>query len=116
MRAIADAAGVSVGNAYHYFRSKDHLVQEFYAQIQAAHRERAVEALTSTAFADRLRGVLHAGIAVMAPYHGFAGSFVRVAIDPASPSSPFSPESEAARQAAVGLFRDVVEGSDATID
>src|SRR5690348_12745885 len=39
MRAIAQAAGLSVGNAYYYFPSKDHLVQEFYTQVQDAHHE-----------------------------------------------------------------------------
>ncbi|MGC9671578.1 TetR family transcriptional regulator [Planosporangium sp. 12N6] len=116
MRAIADAAGVSVGNAYYYFRSKDHLVQQFYADIQAAHRARAADALTATTLADRLRATLHAGVAVMAPYHAFAGSFVRVAIDPGSPSSPFSPESHAARQATIGLFREVVDGARPAVD
>ncbi|WP_368861188.1 TetR family transcriptional regulator [Frankia sp. AgB32] len=112
MRDIARTAGVSVGNAYHYFGSKEELVQEFYAAIQAGHRQRAAEVLTSRDFTDRFRGVLHAGVDEMAPYHAFAGSFIKVAILPSSPSSPFSAESTAARAAAVGLFRDVVEGSD----
>ncbi|MFC0531265.1 TetR/AcrR family transcriptional regulator [Phytohabitans kaempferiae] len=116
MRAIADAAGLSVSNAYYYFRSKDHLVQEFYAQIQRQHREEAAEALRQKGFVDRLRGVLHAGITVMAPYHDFAGSFIGVAINPRSPSSPFSTESAVAREAAVGLFREVVEGSKPAVD
>ncbi|MDQ7909502.1 TetR family transcriptional regulator [Phytohabitans sp. ZYX-F-186] len=116
MRAIADAAGLSVSNAYYYFRSKDHLVQEFYADIQHRHREEAAEALSRTGFVDRLRGVLHAGVTVMAPYHGFAGSFVGVAINPRSPSSPFSDASAAAREAAIGLFRDVVEGAKPAVD
>jgi len=30
MRMIAKAAGVSLGNSYYYFPSKDHLVQSFY--------------------------------------------------------------------------------------
>src|SRR5579859_3770060 len=34
MRAIADEAGVAVGNAYYYFGSKEHLVQEFYTRLQ----------------------------------------------------------------------------------
>ena len=29
MRGIAQAAGVSVGNAYYYFDSKEHLIQEY---------------------------------------------------------------------------------------
>lgn len=116
MRAIADAAGVSVSNAYYYFRSKDQLLQEFYAEIQRRHREESAEALGRTGLGDRLRGVLHAGVTVMSPYHDFAGSFLGVAINPRSPSSPFSVESAAAREAAIALFRDVVEGSKPAVD
>ncbi|WP_311445863.1 TetR/AcrR family transcriptional regulator [Frankia nepalensis] len=113
MRQVAEAAGVSLGNAYYYFGSKEELVQEFYAAIQVGHRHRAADALRSRDLVDRLRGVLHAGIDEMAPYHSFAGSFIKVAISPASASSPFSPESAVARQAAIGLFREVLAGSDA---
>ncbi|ONH62656.1 TetR family transcriptional regulator [Frankia sp. CcI49] len=110
MRGIAQAAGVSLGNAYYYFGSKEQLVQELYAVIQAGHRQRAAEALQARDLSGRLRGVLHAGIDEMTPYHAFAGSFIRVAISPDSTSSPFSADSAAAREAAIGLFREVVDG------
>jgi AcrR family transcriptional regulator len=45
MRAVAAAAGVSVGNAYYYFASKEHLVQAFYDRTQAEHRAAAAKAL-----------------------------------------------------------------------
>jgi AcrR family transcriptional regulator len=112
MRDIARAAGVSLGNAYYYFGSKERLVQEFYATIQAGHRQRSTGALRSRGFTDRLRGVLHAGVDEMTPYHSFAGSFIKVAISPTSASSPFSSESATARDTAVGLFRQVLDGSD----
>lgn len=111
MRAIAQAAGVSLGIAYYHFGSKEQLVQEFYAEIQVGHRRRAAAALRSRDFVSRLRGVLHAGIDEVTPYHDFAGSFIKVAIAPSSAASPFSAESSAARDTAIGLFREVVEGS-----
>src|SRR2546423_1816435 len=59
MRAIAREAGVSVGNAYYYFDSKEHLVQGFYDRVQALHREAAAHVLaTERDFGARLRGTL----------------------------------------------------------
>ena len=117
MRAIAQAAGLSVGNAYYYFPSKDHLVQEFYEQIQADHRAASTPALaTKTDFADRLHAVLTSLVDAMAPYHGFAAKFFGIAADPSSPSSPFSDESSAAREMGLALNRELVAGSDLKID
>ncbi|WP_309221974.1 MULTISPECIES: TetR/AcrR family transcriptional regulator [Aeromicrobium] len=113
MRAIADRAGVSIGNAYYYFSSKEHLIQAYYDQINVEHAAAATEALTgTTTFDERLTGVLMAWIDVAEPYHEFAGKFFKTAAEPTSPLSPFSKDSEATRLASIGLFRDVVEGSD----
>lgn len=116
MRAIAAEAGVSVGNAYYYFGSKEHLVQAFYDQLQVEHAEAAAEVLADErAFAARLEGVLLAWLDVAAPHHEFAGQFFRNAADPTSPLSPFSEESSAARDASVAIFATLVEGSDAKL-
>ncbi len=37
MRAVAERAGVSVGNAYYYFDSKEHLIQGFYDRVSVEH-------------------------------------------------------------------------------
>jgi AcrR family transcriptional regulator len=117
MRAIAKEAGVAVGNAYYYFDSKEHQIQGFYDRSQAEVRARADEILArETDFAARLRGVLHAGIDVNASYHSFAATFFKTAAEPTSPLSPFSRESSPAREAAIAVFRDVVDGSSAKLD
>jgi AcrR family transcriptional regulator len=113
MRAIASEAGVSLGNAYYYFGSKEHLVQAFYDQMQEQHAEAAAVVLArEKAFAPRLEGVLLAWLDVAEPSHEFAGQFFKNAADPASPLSPFSPESAPARDASIALFADLVEGAD----
>ena len=45
MRAIAQKAGVSLGNAYHYFGSKDQLIQTFYHHLQEDHLRASLPAL-----------------------------------------------------------------------
>ena len=114
MRSIAKEAGVSVGNAYYYFGSKEHLIQAFYDQLQVEHAEAAERILSrDSRFEQRLLGVLHAWLDVAAPHHEFAGQFFRNAADPHSPLSPFSPESAPARDASIALFTRLVEDSDA---
>ncbi|MBB6407069.1 TetR family transcriptional regulator [Arthrobacter sp. AZCC_0090] len=112
MRAIAEGAGVSVGNAYYYFASKDELVQELYLQVQAEHAVRAQQATDGIHdLSGRLKAVLHAGLDVMAPYHQFGADFIATAIRPTSPVNPFSEGSTAAREASLAIFRAAVDGS-----
>src|SRR4051794_5870458 len=67
MRSIAGAAGVSLGNAYYYFGSKEHLVQAFYDQLQVEHAAAAEQVLArDSRFDQRLLGVLHAWLDVAA--------------------------------------------------
>jgi AcrR family transcriptional regulator len=117
MRAIAREAGVSTGNAYYYFGSKEELIREFYAGNQAEHEAASRPVLArESRFAARLRGTLRAQIDVMSPYHAFAAKFFKHAAEPTNPLSPFSAESSAVRDASIGLYREVVEGSADRID
>ncbi|MEO7270071.1 MAG: TetR family transcriptional regulator [Knoellia sp.] len=116
MRAVAERAGVSVGNAYYWFASKEHLVQAFYDRIQVDHAAASATALSRRrTFASRYEAVLLAWVDVAEPFHEFAGAFFRVAAEPTSPLSPFSAESRPAREAAIALQARVVEDSSATI-
>ncbi|MGW1502654.1 TetR family transcriptional regulator [Streptomyces mirabilis] len=116
MRAIAQEAGVSVGNAYYYFAGKEHLIQGFYDRIGAEHqtairpvleREKDLEA--------RIAGVLKAWLDVAEPYHEFAAQFFKNAADPESPLSPFSTESAGPREEAIAIHREVLAGSKAKV-
>ncbi|HZK36657.1 MAG TPA: TetR family transcriptional regulator [Aeromicrobium sp.] len=112
MRRIAGEAGVSLGNAYYYFASKDGLVHELYLTVQQEHRDRALPLLRQGApLGENLRTVLHTGLDVIAPYHGFGASFMQTALPTTSRSSPFSAESTDAREMAVDLMRLTVTAS-----
>lgn len=117
MRAIAQEAGVSVGNAYYYFSSKEHLVQGFYDRIAAEH-EAAVQPVLAgdQDLAVRIRGVLLGWLDVAEPYHRFAAQFFKNAADPESPLSPFSKDSVAARDAAISIHRRCLAGADTKVD
>ncbi len=112
MRAIAVEAGVSVGNAYYYFPSKQHLVQAYYDASQAEHVAAARPVLDRERdFEARLLGVLRTRVDTMQSEKGFATGFFRFAADPQSPLSPFSEESAPARGASIGLYAEAVRGA-----
>jgi AcrR family transcriptional regulator len=116
MRAVAAEAGVSVGNTYYYFESKEHLIQAFYDQAYVDHDAAARRVLPGhIALEDRIIATIEAWLDVMEPYRAFAATFFKNAADPASPLSPFSAESAPARNASINLWRNVVEGSDTKI-
>lgn len=112
MRAVADAAGVSLGNAYYYFESKEQLVQAFYERSHREHVE-ACEPLLATErdFRRRLFATIKAKIDTSEPYHRFSAVLFRSAADPLSPLNPFSGASAHVREEAVGLMATVIDGS-----
>lgn len=116
MRAIAERAGVSIGNAYYYFASKEALVQAFYARTHAEHLAVAGPRIAAAfGLRDRLVATMSAKLETIEPYHPFAGVLFRSAADPDSPLNPFSAESQAVRDDAIDLFREVVTGTKKTL-
>lgn len=112
MRKIADAAGVSVGNAYYYFPSKDHLVQELYRRVQDEHAAAARERMAAEhTLIGRLRAVFETGLETLVPYQRSAAGFLTAMIAPDSPINPLSTESSESRDIAVALFREAVDGT-----
>lgn len=111
MRAIAKRARVSLGNAYYYFGSKEHLIQAFYDRTHAEHIAAVGPELDgSRDLRGRLLWVMRKKLETIQPYHQFAGVLFRSASDPTSPLNPFSRESEPVRREATAVFARVVDG------
>jgi AcrR family transcriptional regulator len=116
MRAIAEGAGVAVGNAYYYFRSKEHLIQAFYERTHEEHMEASREVLArERGLRERLAGVMRAKLDTIMPYHQFSGVLFKTAADPKSPLNPFSRDSEPVRRQSTELFAEVVSGADSRL-
>jgi AcrR family transcriptional regulator len=110
MRAIAKKAGVSLGNAYHYFGSKDHLIQEFYHSTHDDHLRASLPALQKeSSMKARLLSVVRLKIETLEPYHEFAGVLFQTAADPHSPLNPFADASAPVRRESMKLFEQLVE-------
>ena len=116
MRAIAEKAGVSLGNAYHYFGSKDHLIQAFYHRTHEDHLCASLPALQrESSLKARLLSVMRLKIDTLEPYHEFAGVLFQTAADPHSPLNPFAHASAPVRRDSIRLFEQLVEQTKARI-
>jgi AcrR family transcriptional regulator len=116
MRAVAEKAGVSLGNAYYYFRSKEYLIQAFYQRLHDSHVEVALPALEhEKTLKARLLTTMRTKIDTMKPYHQFAGVLFKTAASPESPLNPFGDDSDPVRRQAIQLFEKVLEGTTARI-
>ncbi|MCC3298378.1 TetR/AcrR family transcriptional regulator [Arthrobacter caoxuetaonis] len=90
MRGIAEAAGVSVGNAYYYFPSKESLVGELYRSLQDEHRSRALPLLRAGHnLGEHLRVILQANLDVLGPYHSLGHQFLKTAALPVPRTSRY---------------------------
>lgn len=110
MRRIAQAAGVSVGNAYYHFQSKEHLVLALYQSIQHEHDAILPEAQARVGLAARLGVYLHAVLHALDPYKAFISRIFAVAADPDSPLSPFGDASVDIRAQSIARYAALLEG------
>jgi AcrR family transcriptional regulator len=109
MREIAKRANVSLGNAYHYFGSKEHMIQAFYHRTHEEHLHATRPALKhESSLKARLLTLMRLKISTLEPYHEFAGVLFKTAADPHSPLNPFADESAPTRQDSIKLFEELV--------
>lgn len=117
MRLIAREAGVSLGNAYHYFQSKEDLMQAYYEdlcqqQVSASLRAMALE--KDKSLRARLVATVNACLSVLQPHRPLLSSLFAIAGSPQSRLSPFGPHTRTTRERSMEIFGDVLRGSEDT--
>ncbi len=105
MRQVAAEAGVALGGAYYYFKSKDEVVMEFYRDSQAE----AVAGLEGILKEEKRLGarlirMTEERLTLFRPYKKLMWVLARNAVLPDHPLSPFGDATASIRGEAVALF------------
>lgn len=107
MRVIAEESGLSLGNAYYYFESKDAIVHELFRDLLEKHRAATWPLLVQgNNLETNLRVALDKTLETMAPFHEFGPAFIRTAF-----AGAHSDLSDVHRALEFGLWRQVVATS-----
>jgi AcrR family transcriptional regulator len=111
IRDIAGGAGLSLGAAYYYFKSKEAIVGAYYDYVQQEHMERARAAFARGGdLRARLRAALHAKIDIMQDDRRLLRALFRYGGDPDHPLSWFGPATREQRQLSVDVFAEAIAG------
>jgi AcrR family transcriptional regulator len=111
IRDIAGSAGLSLGAAYYYFKSKEAIVGAYYDYVQEEHLLRSREAFShGESLRDRLRAALHAKIDIMQEDRRLLRALFRYGGDPEHPLSWFGPATREQRQLSVDVFAEALAG------
>jgi AcrR family transcriptional regulator len=111
MREIAAKAEVAVGAAYYYFDSKEAIVMAFYQRTQSEMVPAIQQQLADCKTLEtRLRSVISYKFDYFRPNRRLLGA-LSAHSDPQHPLSPFSAQTEPAREQDLALFTRAVEDS-----
>ena len=111
IREIAGAAGLSLGAAYYYFKSKEAIVGAYYDYIQEEHQARAREAFASARnLRERLRAALHTKIDVLQDDRRLLRALFRYGGEPEHPLSWFGPATRRQRELSTEVFAEAMAG------
>jgi AcrR family transcriptional regulator len=112
MREIANEAGMSLGAAYYYFRSKEDIVHAYYERVQELHERALPERWSdSTTLAERLVTTFDTKLDIVERDRKFLGALFRFAAEPDHPLGVFTPATRDIRERSIGLFRRALDGA-----
>lgn len=109
LRDIAEAAGVSIGLAYRYFRRKEELVLALYERL--SERVAMTAQLPAGSIGTRWAALEHARFKVLARHRRTLLALLQAALDPEGDLGALSPATAAVRERWQQLHRKVVEGA-----
>jgi AcrR family transcriptional regulator len=111
IRDIAGRAGLSLGAAYYYFKSKEAIVGAYYDHVQDQHQARARAAFAEAGnLRDRLRAALHTKIDIMQDDRRLLRALFRYGGEPEHPLSWFGPTTREQRRLSTDVFAEAVAG------
>jgi AcrR family transcriptional regulator len=104
MRDIAKAAGLSLGAAYHYFPSKEALVEAYYEWTQGEHERRVSTGPTATDLRARIAMLLGTKLELLRRDRKLLGAQFGNLGDPSHPLALFGKKTTALRERSVRQF------------
>jgi AcrR family transcriptional regulator len=111
IRDIAARAGLSLGAAYYYFKSKEAIVGAYYDYVQHEHVTRSREAFAKGEdLRGRLRAALHLKLDIMREDRRLLRALFRYGGDPDHVLSWFGPATRDQREMSIGVFAEAVAG------
>ena len=111
IRDIASRAGLSLGAAYYYFKSKEAIVGAYYDYVQREHLTRARAAFASERdLRGRLRAALDTKLDIMRDDRRLLRALFRYGGDPDHVLSWFGPATREQRQLSINVFAEAIAG------
>jgi AcrR family transcriptional regulator len=109
MRDVAEHAGLSLGAAYHYFRSKDAIVLSYYEWTQAEHERLAAAATPADAtFRARLLALFETKLALLGKDRKLLAALFTSLGNASHPLSLFGKRNAKLRARSIRQFTDVL--------
>lgn len=109
IRDIAGRAGLSLGAAYYYFKSKEAIVGAYYDDVHHEHATRAHEAFAAGGdLRARLRAALHTKIDIMQDDRRLLRALFRYGGEPDHALSWFGPATRKQRELSVAVFEKAI--------
>jgi AcrR family transcriptional regulator len=116
MRDVAAEAEVATGAAYYYYRSKEDLVLAFYLRTEEEAAETFTRIIASTKdLRKRIRGIIDAKFEQFSDHRMLLTALLTTGVDPRNPLSPFSPETEAVRDAHIAWYARALDGANVKV-